>query len=158
MSQLFKLKTDLRVFFEDVDAYQVVHNAKFFCFFERGRLEYLRHLGFVDEGPDCLRNLEVVIAENYCSYKKPAILDDILTVCLRISFMKRSSFQFQYIIIRKNSKELIACGYTTLVCVDRKTLKPTGIKPGVKNAVEKFEGDDLGKNTGIPEIKISDIL
>lgn len=151
MHPYFKVNTDIRIAFEDVDAFQVVHNAKYFCFFERGRLEYLRELGFVNDGPESLSNFEVVIVEHGCVYKKPAVFDDLISVNLRISMMKKSSFQFQYVITRKPENQILTLGFTNLVYIDRNTLKPCPIKPEVKEAVTIFEGENLGKNPGIPD-------
>lgn len=151
MHPLFKTKTDIRVAFEDVDAFQVVHNAKYFCFFERGRLEYLRQLGFVNDGPASLSNFEVVIVEHGCVYRKPAVFDDLISVNLRISTMRNSSFQFQYAITRNPDNAILTLGFTNLVYIDRETLKPRPINPDVKEAILKYEGDNLGKNPGIPD-------
>jgi len=154
MHPFFKMNTAIRVRFEDVDAFQVVHNAKYFYFFERGRFEYLRHLGFVEGGAGSFKNYEVVIVEHGCIYKKPAVFDDILHVHLRVASMKKTSFQFQYVITRGESEEILTLGYTNLVYVDRYTLKPKPITNDVKIAVEGFEGESLGKNPGIPDFVI----
>lgn len=155
MHPFFKVNMEIRVAFEDVDSFNVVHNAKYFCFFERGRLEYLRHLGFVNDGPASLNNFEVVIVEHGCLYKQPAVFDDLLTLHLRVSFMKRSSFQFQYALERKRDSTVLTLGYTNIVYIDRKTLKPKPVKEDVRAAVEAFEGGHLMQNPGMPEFALA---
>ncbi|MFC1557482.1 acyl-CoA thioesterase [candidate division KSB1 bacterium] len=152
MHPYFKMKTVIRVPFEDIDAFNVVHNAKYFCYFERGRVEYLRHLGFMDDGDESLKNLEVAIVEHYCSYRKPARFDDDLSIHLRISYLKNSSFQFQYLITRDEESSLLTLGYSNLVFFNSVTLKPKTLNPELRDAVTQFEGDHLGQMTGIPEL------
>ena len=150
MRDLFKFETKIRVAFEDVDLFSVVNNAKYFSYFERGRIEYLRCIGFVGEGESSLKNFESVVAENFCSYKKSAVFDDLLTIHIRISFMKRSSMQFQYYISRETDDAILTTGYTNLVWFDTKEKKAIPIRKDMRETVTEFEGDNLGKNPGNP--------
>ena len=153
MHPLFRFETVLRVTFDDLDAYKVVHNSRYFCYFERGRIEYLRNLGFITTGEEGLKKIDVAVVENFCSYRNPALFDDLLRVGLRISFIKNTSFQFQYIIERQEDSALTACGYTNLVRVSFPQLQPRKLEKEFKDAVQKFEGNNLGKMTGIPGVK-----
>jgi len=150
MYPFFKFKTPIRVTFEDVDSFRVVHNSKYFCYFERGRLEYFRNLGFAGEGENSHKNFEVAIVENYCSYRKAALFDDLLDIHLRVSFMRNSSFQFQYLVTREGGRILLAAGYSNMVYFNREKLKPRAIPPAIKEGIIRFEGEHLGKMTGIP--------
>lgn len=153
MLPLFRFKTVMRVSFDDLDAYKVVHNSRYFCYFERGRIEYLRNLGCITAGEEGLKKIDVAVVENYCSYRNPAFFDDLLEIKLRISFIKNTSFQFQYIFERQIDSTLIACGYTNMVRVSFPQVKPIKLTKEFIEAVNKFEGNNLGKMTGIPEVK-----
>ncbi|MFC1553662.1 acyl-CoA thioesterase [candidate division KSB1 bacterium] len=153
MEELFKFKCSQRVHFDDLDAYKVVHNSKYFCFFERGRLEYLRNLGLVSEGNEGLKRVDVAVVENHCYYKKPALFDEILDIHLRISFMRNTSFQFQYLVKKNSDDTLVAYGYTNMVRVSFPEIKPIPLDGRFKDAVLEFEGENLGVKKGMPQIK-----
>ena len=72
--------TPVRVFYEDTDAAGIVYYANYLKFAERGRTEWLRHLGF--DHMRLKRDHGLVFAVRRCSadYIKPARLDDLLDV------------------------------------------------------------------------------
>ncbi len=153
MENLFKHKTEIKVQFEDIDAFKVVNNCKYFNFFERARIDYIRTAGTVNNGEDSIENYECAVVENYCSYKKPAVFDDDLTILIRMSFVKRTSLQFQYIIKRYRDNAVIATGYSNLVWVSLKEKKTKVFPPALKKAVIDFEADSLGTMTGMPDLR-----
>jgi acyl-CoA thioester hydrolase len=136
--------------FEDVDSFKVVHNSKYFCFFERGRLEYLRNLGFVNDGENSIKNFEVAIVENFCAYHKPALFDDLMKIHLRVPFIKNTSLQYQYLITKGKDRTLLTSGYSNLVYFDREAMKPKRIPNEIKLAIQRHEGANLGQMTGKP--------
>ncbi len=87
MNSLFQYKTTHRIEFDDLDAFKVVHNSTYFRFFERGRIEYLRHVGFIPDKEQESKNIKVVVVENYCSYRKPAQFDDVIAINMRANFI-----------------------------------------------------------------------
>ncbi len=78
---VFEHAIPVRVYWEDTDAGGIVYHASHVRFFERGRTEFLRALGFAQadlaaDGPGLLfavRRLEI-------DYLKAAKLDDLITV------------------------------------------------------------------------------
>lgn len=152
MLNLFRFKAVQRVAFEDIDYYKVVNNSKYFFYFERARVEYLRKLDFISTRDKGLDKFDVAVVENYCSYRKPAYFDDLLDIHTRISYLKSSSLQFQYIIVRSGDGEKISCGYTNLVRVAFPSLKPRPLDGSFVEKVTEFENENLGKSPGIPDI------
>ena len=153
MNSLFQYKITHRIEFDDLDAFKVVHNSTYFRFFERGRIEYLRHVGLIPDKEQGFKNIEVAVVENFCSYRKPAQFDDVIAINLRISYIKKSSLQFQYLIEKDSDGVLIAYGYSNLINVSDPHFKATQFEPEYLRAIETFEGDNLGKMTGIPNVK-----
>jgi len=148
---LFRFKMSLRVSFDDLDAYKVVHNSKYFVYFERARTAYLQNLGLIQDGEKGLDDIDSAVIENYCSYRKPVLFDDIITIYLRVSYLKKSSLQFQYIVTKNNDSVTAALGYTTIVRVLFAQFKPIPFDKRFRDAITAFEGDNLGKMTGIHE-------
>lgn len=150
MTDNFKFWTELKVRYEETDAMSVVYYGKYFVFFEVARTEYLKNIGYsyVDIEKD---GFYFVVAESTCKYYNPARYDDNLRIFAKIEYMKNSSFNFLYNIIKKsenkneNSGEPdvnvnIATGNTVLVCVDNLDFRPLRIPDYLRRAIQNFEG------------------
>lgn len=75
----------VRVYFEDTDAGQIVYHANFLRFMERGRTNYLRLLGtnqqeLLNEARDDVPGFAFVVRSMTIDFLKPAVLDDLLDV------------------------------------------------------------------------------
>ena len=94
-------ETTLRVRYAETDQMSVVYHSNYLIWFEVGRVELLRQLGFsyLEMEQDGL-NLPVV--EVRCRYKHPARYDDELTVRTWIAQMRTSLLRFQYELVRKS--------------------------------------------------------
>ena len=83
----------LRVYYEDTDAQGVVYYANYLKYFERGRTEMLRSCG-IHQSALLSSQSEVtffVVKKLNIDYKKPARLDDVLTVKTRVLKMQAAS-------------------------------------------------------------------
>ncbi|HYL46658.1 MAG TPA: thioesterase family protein [Candidatus Limnocylindrales bacterium] len=111
--------TAIRVRYAETDQMGVVYHGNFFTWFEIGRVELCRQLGFeykqMESDDDCY----IVVAEAQCRYKKPARFDDLLTIRTRVTGSKRRTIHFGYEILNSASGELLATGETTHVICDR---------------------------------------
>ncbi|MGY3076212.1 acyl-CoA thioester hydrolase [Bradyrhizobium sp. LM6.10] len=75
----------VRIYFEDTDAGQIVYHANFLRFMERGRTNYLRLLGtdqqeLLKEAQEDAPGFAFVVRSMSIDFLKPAILDDLLEV------------------------------------------------------------------------------
>jgi acyl-CoA thioester hydrolase len=74
----------LRIYYEDTDAGGIVYYANYLRFAERGRSEFLRHLG-VDQMAMLTRDgLGFAVRRAEIDYRRPARLDDLLEVRTRL--------------------------------------------------------------------------
>lgn len=76
---------EIRVYFEDTDAGQIVYHANYLRFMERGRTNYLRLLGtsqqaLLEEAQNEAPGFAFVVRSMQLDFFKPARLDDVLTV------------------------------------------------------------------------------
>ena len=110
--------TEYRVIYGDSDPFDVVYYANYFDFFERGRTELFRQLGFTYRE---LQNTGVFlpVSETFCKYHKSARYDDLLMIETSIAYIKRVSIRFDCKVYRKNPETLLAEGYTVHAFVDR---------------------------------------
>jgi acyl-CoA thioester hydrolase len=111
-------ETTLRVRYAETDQMSVVYHSNYLIWFEVGRVELLRQLGFsyLEMEQDGL-NLPVVEAR--CRYKHPARYDDEITIRTWIAQMRTSLLRFEYEVVRKSDGRLLAEGESVHVVVGR---------------------------------------
>jgi len=113
----------LRVRYAETDQMGVVYHANYFIWFEVGRVELLRQLGFsyreMEENDGC----GIAVIDARCRYKAPARYDDELLLRTQMIYVRESLVQFGYKLLRAEDGELLAEGDTTHVVVDRSMKK-----------------------------------
>lgn len=126
---------DIRVYYEDTDTGGVVYYANYLKFFERARTEWLRSLG-VDQFELAQREHKgFVVKSAQIQYRKPARLDDLLTVHSHITRIGPASIDFDQIALRNGE---LLCQSTIQVCyVDQATLRPTAFGQEFRALLEK---------------------
>lgn len=116
----------VRVYYENTDAGGVVYHADYVKFFERGRTEWLRDLGF--EQLALVRDPGIVFAVRrmQIEYLAPARLDDALIVETAIEKVGRVSIHFRQR-IRRGDDEVLVEASVQVACIDAAQFKPTAI-------------------------------
>ena len=128
---------DIRVYYEDTDAGGVVYYANYLKFLERARTEWLRELGvFQSELRAATQRIFVVNALDI-AYRKPARLDDRLTIHSRITRLGRASIHFSQ--AARRDGELLAEGTIQVCCVDAVSLRPAEIPPEVLSILKSIQ-------------------
>jgi acyl-CoA thioester hydrolase len=116
-------QTKIRVRYAETDQMGVVYYANFFIWFEVGRVELLRQLGFHYKQMEIDDDCHIPVVEANCRYKSPARYDDELLLETSILTMRRSVIKFGYRLLRPGSDgmgpTLLAEGETTHVTVNR---------------------------------------
>jgi acyl-CoA thioester hydrolase len=109
----------VRVRYAETDQMGVVYHGNHFIWFEVGRVELCRSLGFDYRDLEAEEDTFLVVAEAHCRYKRPARFDDVLTVRSWVTQSQRRTVKFGYEVVNKASGEVIATGGTTHVVCDR---------------------------------------
>lgn len=109
---------EIRVSYADTDQMDVVYYANYFVWFERGRIEYLRALGLSYKEME-KQNLILPVMEASCTYKAPAHFDDLVLVKTKIEGLGKSSINFTYEVLNKETSQLLAIGETRHPFVNR---------------------------------------
>ena len=112
-------QTRIRVRYAETDQMGVVYYANFFVWFEIGRVELLRQLGFHYKQMELEDDCHFPVVEANCRYKSPARYDDELLLETRILGMRRTILKFGYRLLRPADGKLLAEGETTHVTVNR---------------------------------------
>jgi acyl-CoA thioester hydrolase len=125
-----------RVYYEDTDAGGVVYHSQYLNFLERARTEWLRHLGFDHNNLRDEFKLVFVVHSMQIQFKKPAKLDDLLTISSELIKIGLSSFEF-FQKISVNQQTLLEA-QIKLACVDTITFKPIGIPEQIRQKMEQL--------------------
>ena len=119
-------KTSIRVIYADTDAMGVVYHANYIKWFEVGRCELLRSMGY----PYARMEREGVmlpVVECGCRYRLPAVYDDLLEITARIVEMRGATTTLEYEIRREETGELLVTGFTKHAITDTK-FKPIRLR------------------------------
>jgi acyl-CoA thioester hydrolase len=111
--------TTVRVRYAETDQMGVVYYGNYYLWFEVGRVELCRQLGFEYKKMETDDDSFIVVAESSCRYRKPAKFDDVLRIRTRIAEAQRRTIRFAYEIYRDETNELLANGETFHVICDR---------------------------------------
>lgn len=108
----------IRVRYAETDQMGVVYYGNYFTWFEVGRSEFCRQLGFDYKRMETDDDSLIVVVEANCRYRRPARYDDLLTVRTRLIESRRRTIRFAYEIFKQDSGEQLATGETNHVICD----------------------------------------
>ena len=120
-------ETKVRVRYAETDQMGVVYHANHFIWFEVGRVELLRQLGFSYKDMEQHDNCFIAVVDARCRYKAPALYDDEIVVRTWLKNVRESVVHFAYELRRVADGSLLAEGETTHIVADaqmRKTVLP----------------------------------
>ncbi len=123
----------LRIYWEDTDAGGVVFYANYLKFFERARTEWLRALGHSQEQLRLSESAMFVVSDTTMRYRRPARLDDLLRVTVKLAEVRRASMALAQQAWRGD--ELLTEGTIRIVCVDAGTFQPRSIPNTITTAL-----------------------
>ncbi len=127
----------LRVIYGDTDQMGVAYYANFLRWFEVGRNEYLRALGYpytrLEE-----QGIVLPVVEVGCRYLRPAVYDDLLHIESRIEELGRVRVRFAYRIARASTDETLATGFTVHGSLGRQGA-PSRLPEHFLHALRAFE-------------------
>jgi tol-pal system-associated acyl-CoA thioesterase len=125
---------EIRVYYEDTDAGGVVYYANYLKFFERARTEWLRQQG-VDQSLLAETERRLFVVKNVeIQYRRPARLDNQLTIHTQVGHMGRASIQFEQKALRGD--ELLCDGTVTVCCVDADSFRPIDLGPTIRSLLK----------------------
>ena len=113
-------ETKLRVRYAETDKMGVVYHSNFVIWFEVGRVELLRQLGFQYSEMEAEDNCHIPVVDLRVRYKSPALYDDEIVVRTQIKKVRSSLLHFSYEIFREADRTLLATGETMHIIVNNK--------------------------------------
>lgn len=113
----------VRVYVEDTDFGGIVYYANYLRWFERARTEWLRAKGYSQAALARDAGILFSVVSVQVSYRRPARLDDELTITCKPRADGRASLRFAQQVLR--GAELLAEGDVRVACLAVSTLRPT---------------------------------
>lgn len=111
----------VRVYIEDTDAGGIVYYVNYLKFMERARSEWLRYHG-LNQSVLLENDTQLVVHQLNCQYRRPAQLDDALTITARIENHQPCRMTFQQEVLR--DEELLCVATVEIACLSAKRLRP----------------------------------
>src|SRR5207244_6763630 len=102
----------------ETDCMRVAYHANHFIWFEVGRVELLRQLGFSYRDMEQSDGCFIAVVDARCRYKAPVRYDDEVIVRTQLKNVRESVIHFGYELVRADDGELLAEGETTHIVTD----------------------------------------
>lgn len=111
-------ESKLRVRYAETDQMGVVYHSNYLVWFEVGRVEMLRQLGFSYRNMEKQDDTHIAVVDVRCRYKAPARYDDLVAVRTWLVHVRESLLHFRYEIVRDGDNMLLAEGESIHVVVN----------------------------------------
>lgn len=108
--------TNVRVRYKDTDRMGVVYYGNYFTYFEIGRSEYMRELGFPYTELET-RGYSLVVTEATAKYHANVGYDSLVKVKTAIADLRRVRVRFNYEILSEEGQRLVS-GHTVHACMN----------------------------------------
>ena len=109
--------TQVRVRYADTDKMGVAYNSIYLIWFEVGRTELLRNVGFTYHDIEKF-GIRLPVIEAGIKYLKPAYYDDVLSIKTILEKKSKLRMRFEYQVVRNS--ERLATGFTEHVFTNEK--------------------------------------
>lgn len=132
----FHYKTSIPIRFADIDAFGHVNNAVYLTYFEIARSVYWKEIIQWD-----WNTTGIIIRKNEIEYLKPIVLSDEIFAYVRTSRIGDSSFDVDYVLVKKvnGSEEICTKGTTQCVAYDYSQGKSVKIPGYQRLKMTEFE-------------------
>lgn len=110
--------TKIRVRYAETDQMGVVYHSNYFIWFEVGRVELLRQLGFTYKEMELEEQCFIAVVDARCRFRAPARYDDEITIRTHLKNVREALIHFAYEAVRESNGELLAEGETVHIVTD----------------------------------------
>jgi acyl-CoA thioester hydrolase len=111
-------ETRVRVRYAETDQMGVVYHSNHLIWFEVGRVEFMREMGFLYRDMEREDGRFIAVAEVTCRYRAPVYYDQEVIVRTHLKSVRESVVIFGYELLRAEDGVLVAEGETTHIVTD----------------------------------------
>lgn len=113
-------ETRVRVRYAETDQMGVVYHSNHLIWFEVGRVEFMRQMGFSYRDMERDDGRFIAVAEVTCRYRAPVYYDEEVLIRTQLRHVRESVIIFRYELSRAEDGTLLAEGETTHIVTDAK--------------------------------------
>jgi acyl-CoA thioester hydrolase len=130
------------VYFDDLDAFRILHNARYLLYFEHGVGSFWRSLGWsgdldFDANPDECQ----LVRSNHLEYLRPVVGMGEVRVRVWVEHLGRTSLRFGLRVLPMDEDIDHATGSRVVVRVDPRTRRPTPWSEALRAKLEPYRAD-----------------
>lgn len=134
---MYQSTTQTRVRYAETDQMNVVYYGNYAQYFEIGRVESMRALGFTykrmeDEG------VIMPVVELHTRFLRPATYDDLLTIKTQIRTLPTAHQVEFFQEVYNEENKMLAAGRVVLYFLAKETWKRINVPEDMKKALEKY--------------------
>ncbi len=118
-------EAQVRVRYAETDQMGVVYHANYLVWFEVGRVELMRQMGFDYKQMEIVDDCHIAVVEATARWRSPARYDDEIVIRTSIKALRSYILKFAYEVIRRSDGKLLCEGETTHVVCDSQMQKKT---------------------------------
>lgn len=126
---MYAASTQIRVRYAETDQMSYVYYGNYAMYYEVGRVEALRQLGFTYKKLE-EQGVMMPVLDLQCKFITPAKYDELLTVKVMIPELPKVKMYFEYVVTNEQGK-LVNEGKTTLVFLNMNSSRPCRAPQGL---------------------------
>ncbi len=134
-------ETRVQTYWDDADAAGLVYFAHFFRFAEYAETELFRSTG--TERMKLYNEYDVWMprVESFAKFSKPIRAEEAIFVQIRTRFKGEKTVRMEFEILSVPDRSLLAEGYVTAVCIDRRSSKSRPLPPAMREVFSRAAAD-----------------
>lgn len=131
---MYEHSTSVRVRYAETDQMGIVYYGNYAQYFEVGRVECIRALGFTYKGMEEM-GVRMPVVHMDVRYLRPALYDDLITIRTALREMPEAHEIVFHQDVYNEANKLLTSGRVTLYFIDQATGKKTGMPSHLKTAL-----------------------
>lgn len=136
---MFVTETQVRVRYAETDQMGVVYHSNYLIYFETGRVESIRQLGFTYAEMEKLGVL-MLVTDVHCRYLRPAKYDDLLTIKTTLKELPvHHKIKFEQEVFNEKN-ELLVAGQIILYFMETNGMKQTSMPVQLLEKLKPYFG------------------
>jgi acyl-CoA thioester hydrolase len=134
---MYESTTQLRVRYAETDQMNVVYYGNYAQYFEVGRVESIRQLGFTYKDIE-ESGLIMPVVELHTRYLRPATYDELLTIKTQVRELP-AAYRIEFFQeVYNEQHRLLVAGRVVLYFLEKGSWEKTNIPEALKNALEVY--------------------
>lgn len=134
---MFVSKTTTRVRYSETDAMQVVYHANYLQYFELGRTESIRQLGFTYKEMED-KNVMMPVVEVHLRFLRSAFYDDLLTIITSLKELNANHKITFHQEILNEKKKILCKAEISLMFLNKPDMKKSTIPKELFEELTKY--------------------